>query len=311
MLDVSICVVNWNTRELLNNCLHSVLADGQQVTFEVIVVDNASRDKSADMVRAEFPQVRLIANSENVGFARANNQAFQLARGRHVLLLNSDTEVLAGALVRLARYLDEHRQVGVVGPKILHPDGVSQRSCWRGFPSLQFGFVDAFYLWRLIPHSRLVQSSGWFDVSDDEPTEVDHILGACMMVRREVIDQVGGMDEGFFLFCEETDWCYRIKKGGWKVCFLPTAEIIHFGQQSTNQVPEQTLPEKYRNYVRFYRGHENPSRLQELVLKGTIVVAGLLRIALWTWRSRAASQREHAWRMRYGYWEVVKQSLSF
>lgn len=311
MLDVSICVVNWNTRALLADCLRSILADGQEVTFEVIVVDNASHDDSADMVREKFPQVRLITNDRNEGFARANNQAFQLARGRHVLLLNSDTVVLPGALTKLVKYLDEHPQVGVVGPELLNPDGTIQRSCWRGFPSLRAAFVDAFYLWRLVPHSRLVRLSELLDSPDDEPIEVDHVLGACMAVRREVINQVGGMDEDFFLFLEETEWCYRIKKAGWKICFLPAAKIIHIGQQSVHQDPQRTLPEKYRNYVRFYRKQENSSRLQEAILKGIIAVAGLLRVGLWTWRSQAAGQRDQARRMRYGYWEVTKQSPSF
>jgi GT2 family glycosyltransferase len=311
MADLTIIIVNWNTRELLANCLHSIFAHDQGVTLEVIVVDNASHDKSADTVRGEFPQVHLIANNENVGFARANNQALLLAKSRHVLLLNSDTVVLPGALPKLVTYLDEHLQVGVVGPRLLNPDGTFQRSCWRGFPSLSSAFVDAFYLWRLVPRSQLVQSSELLDALGDEPVEVDHVLGACMMVRNEVIQQVGGMDEDFFLFSEETEWCYRIKEAGWKICFLPAAKIIHFGQQSVHQNPQRTLPEKYRNYVRFYRKHENPSRLQEAILKGIIVVAGLLRVGLWTWRSRAANQRDRARRMRYGYWEVIRQSPSF
>jgi len=311
MLDVSICIVNWNTRELLANCLHSIFADDQRVTFDVIVVDNASHDTSPDMVRADFPQVHLIANNENLGFARANNQAFSLAKGRHVLLLNSDTIVLQDALLKMVKYLDEHQLIGVVGPKLLNLDRTLQRSCWRGFPSLRSAFVAAFYLWRLVPHSRLVQSTESLDIPDDKPIEVDHVLGACMLVRREVINQVGGMDEELFLFLEETEWCYRIKKRGWEVHFLPWAEIIHVGQQSVHQNPEQTLPEKYRNYVWFYKKYENPSKMQLALLKLVTISAGLLRMGLWTWRSRSASQRDQARRMRSGYRKVVKQSLSF
>lgn len=306
-MDLTIIIVNWNTREMLANCLDSIFADEHGVMFEVIVVDNASQDGSVDMVRGEFPGVQLIANSENLGFARANNQALPLAKGRCILLLNSDTVVLPGALRELVRYLDEHPQVGVVGPKLLHPDGTTQRSCWLGFPSLRFAFVDALYLWRFVPRSRLVRSSGLLEIPDNEPLEVDHILGAAMMVRHDVVKQVGGMDEGFFLFLEETDWCYRIRKAGWKIHFLPMAEIIHFGQQSVHQNPERTLPEKYRNYVRFYSEHEDPSGLQKMILRGIIVIAGLLRIGLWTWRGRVAEQREHARRMRRGYWKVVRQ----
>jgi hypothetical protein len=309
--DISICVVNWNTVDLLRDCLESVFGRDCGVSLEVIVVDNGSTDGSVAMVRDEFPQAVLISNGENLGFARANNQAISRAQGRYVLLLNSDTVVLPGALDAMAEFLDRCSKAGVVGCKLLNPDGSLQRSCWRGFPSLQMAVVDAFYLWRLAPGLSWVRAS---EISEEElqsTLEVDHLLGACVMVRSEVIAQVGGMDEHLFLFVEETEWCYRIKKAGWGIYFLPMAQIIHVGQQSVLQDPQRTLPQKYRNYVWFYRKYQNPSRAQEMFLKLVIVLAGLLRIGLWTWRGRVAGQHDHARRMRCGYWEVVRQSPSF
>jgi len=311
MPDLSICIVNWNTVGLLTDCLRSIWEREQEVTFEVIVVDNASRDGSADALREAFPQVCLIANEENVGFARANNQAMEVAEGRYVLLLNSDTRVLPGALAGMVRYADAHPQVGIVGPRLLNPDGTFQRSCWRGFPSVGSALVDAFYLWRLAPRSRLVRSSELLDVSGDGPVRVDHVLGACMLVRAEAIREVGGMDGSFFLFLEETDWCYRIARAGWGVHFLPEAQIVHYGQQSVHKDPERTLPEKYRNYARFCRKHYGLTGTRKVALKGIIVAAGLVRIGLWTWRARSAEGRDHARRMRRGYWQVVRQAASF
>jgi GT2 family glycosyltransferase len=306
-----VCIVNWNTIDLLRNCLDSIFRQTWRVTLQIIVVDNASTDGSAAMVRDEFPQVELIANSENVGFARANNQAFGRARGRYVLMLNSDTVILPSAFDTMAEFMDSHPPAGATGCKLLNADGSLQRSCWRGFPSLRMAVVDAFYLWRLMPGLPWVRTSEYTEQELQDTLEVDHLLGACMLVRREIIEQVGGMDESLFLFLEETEWCYRIKSHGWKIYFLPTAQIIHVGQQSTRQNPERTMPEKYRNYVWFYRKYQKPSRVQVTLLKAIISLGGLVGIALWVWRSREVNRRELARHMRRGYWNVVQQAWSF
>jgi len=311
LFDLSICIVNWNNVDLLRDCLNSIFDRTWQISLEVIVVDNASTDNSVAMVQTEFPGVKLIVSNQNSGYAQTNNQAFDLAEGRYLLLLNNDTVILPGSFDVLVQFMDTHAEAGMVGCKLLNLDGSLQRSCWRQFPALQAAIVDAFYLWRLTPWLSWVRASEISEANLQDTLEVAQLLGACMLVRWEVINQVGGMDPTIFLFLSDTEWCYRIKKSGWKIYFLPSAEIIHIGQQSVHRNPAQTLPEKYRSYMWFYRKHKNPSKIQEIFLKFIIVLAGLLRIGLWTWRSRTPNQRSLAHRMRYGYWQVVKQSFSF
>lgn len=308
-MDLSIVIVNWNTQRLLWDCLASIFEKQWASSLEVIVVDNASSDGSLEMVKHNFAQVQVIANAENVGFARANNQGFKIASGRYVLLLNSDTVVLTGSLDALVKFMDEHPDAGMVGSKVLNPDRSLQRSCWRGYPSLKMAVIDAFYLWRLLPDHPWVRSMEIPERELDRTLQVDHVLGASMMVRREIIEQIGGMAENIFLFLEETEWCFRFQKHGWKVYFFPGAEIIHFGQQSVHKNPERTLPEKYRNFMWFYRNFMNPSAIQKALLKVTFALAGLIRMGLWTWRGRRAEERGQAVRMRRGYWLVVKQAM--
>lgn len=308
-MDLSIVIVNWNTQRLLRDCLASIIEKQWASSLEVIVVDNASSDGSVEMVNQNFAQVRVIANRENVGFARANNQGFKIASGRYVLLLNSDTVVLTESLDALVRFMDEHSDAGMVGSKVLNPDRSLQRSCWRGYPSLKMAVIDAFYLWRLLPDHPWVRLMEIPERELDRTLQVDHVLGASMMVRREIIEQIGGMAENIFLFLEETEWCFRFQKHGWKVYFYPGAEIIHFGQQSVHKNPERTLPEKYRNFMWFYRNFMNPSAIQKALLKVTFALAGVIRMGLWTWRGRRADEREQAARMRRGYWLVVKQAM--
>jgi N-acetylglucosaminyl-diphospho-decaprenol L-rhamnosyltransferase len=309
--DLSVCIVSWNTRELLRGCLDSIHGQQWQSSLEVIVVDNASTDGSAAMVRREFPQVRLIANSHNFGFARGSNQAFTQAHGRYALVLNSDIAVKPGALDSMVRFMDRHPDAGMIGCELLNPDGSPQRSCWRGFPSLSTALGDALYLWRLAPSLAWGPANLRRQTDSGEPVEVDHLLGACMMVRREVIAQVGGMNEGLFLFLEDTEWCYRLRANSWKIYYVPSAQMIHFGQGSVHQNPEQTLPEQYRNFVWFYRTHAQPSAARVGMLKLVVLLASLLRVVLWTWRARVASKRDQARRMRSGYWEVARRALSY
>jgi GT2 family glycosyltransferase len=311
MVDLSVCIVNWNTREHLRNCLRSIYEDAPAAACQVIVVDNASSDDSVAMVDSEFPQVRLIASTENLGFARANNRAFAVAEGRYLLMLNPDTLVRPGTFDRLVAFADGSADAGVVGPKLLNPDGSLQRSCWRGYPSLRMALVDALYLWRVAPNMSWVRQ---IEIPEDElkrVLEVDHVLGAAMLVRADVYCRVGGMDEGIFLFLEETEWCFRIQNSGWKVYFVPDAQIVHIGQQSVHKNPERTLPELYGNYVRFYRQHRSDSAVRIAALKGVIAMACLIRVGLWSWRTRSAAGRDHARRMRSGYATVVRRLGSY
>jgi GT2 family glycosyltransferase len=292
LLDISVCIVNWNTRELLRECLRSVLDQAADLAVEILVVDNASRDGSQDMVRQTFPGVTLIANRENRGFGAANNQAAEVARGRIVLFLNSDTVVLPGTLRELMCYLDQHPQVGALGCRLLNGDGSTQRSCWRGFLTLRAAVVDACYLWQLIPRSDFVRGSEVAADQTNGPIAVDHLLGACLAVPRRVLQQVGAFDTRFFMYLEETDLCYRIKQAGYAIHYLPSAAIVHFGGQSTKQLPEMRRM-LYQSQFMFLRKHG--ATLPYIVtFKGIAMIAALVRMALWTGRLLHGPQRRDA-----------------
>ena len=233
MVDLSVVVVSYNVVGLLRRCVASVYQESGY-SIELFVVDNASTDGSAPMVQAEFPSVRLIQNAENVGFVRANNQALRLAVGRYLLLLNPDAEVRPGALGTMIAYLDASLEVGALGPKLLNADG-SVQSSRRRFPTRATGFVESTVVQQWWPSCRLLGRYYCSDVPDDVPQEVDWVTGACLMVRREAVEQVGLLDERFFMYSEELDWCYRIKRAGWKVVYLPSAEVVHYEARSSEQ----------------------------------------------------------------------------
>lgn len=236
VIDISVIIVSWNVRDLLRRCLASLTAGSESTQADVWVVDNASHDGSAAMVRAEFPHVRLIENTANFGFTRANNQALARCQGRFILLLNPDTEVAAGALKTMAAFLDANADVGVVGPQLVFPDGAVQSSR-RRFPSLATLFVESTILQRLWPQSAIIRCYYVADRPDSETQDVDWLVGACLMVRWEAVEKAGLLDERFFMYSEETDWCLRIKRHGWRVVYLPAARVIHYEARSSAQTP--------------------------------------------------------------------------
>lgn len=231
-MDLSIIIINWNTREMLRDCLNSVFDFAPRGTFEVIVVDNASTDGSAAMIRDAFPTIKLIINSYNRGFAAANNQALKIAAGRNLLLLNSDTLIHGSVLQKSSDYLDTHRNVGAMGCRVLNADGSLQHSTSQ-FPSFFNLFLQTSGLDRLsfLPALRRYHMLDW-----DRKTarNVETVSGCYLMVRRTVVDAVGLLDEAFFFFGEETDWCRRIRRAGWIVRFAPVGSITHFGGGSSD-----------------------------------------------------------------------------
>lgn len=269
--DVSVIIVSWNTRELLRQCLLSVEAglDAEHAA-ELWVVDNASQDGSAPMVRDEFPDVHLIANSENVGFARANNQALRVAEGRHLLLLNSDCKVLDGAISGLVRFLDTHAQAGVAGCRLASGDGTTQRSAWRTFPTLVSVAVGGLWLDKLpLVNGRLAREERAL-AQAHAPAQVAHLLGACLLVRRQAMNEAGLLDEAFFMYLEETDWCRRIAAWGWGVWYVPGHTIIHYGQQSAALAPDKATADWCRSMCRFYRQTYAPRAGTMALLKAVI-----------------------------------------
>ena len=253
--DVSIIIVNWNTRELLRNCLRSIIAQ-TTATHEIIVVDNASRDGSAEMVRSEFPDTILIANTENAGFAAANNQGLRMSRGRTVLLLNPDTIILDGAIDRMLAWLDRHPGVGCVGCQVLEGPGVIQRTCFADSTFLN-SLVLEFGLMRLAPWIPLFGRSWYIGWDRRSEREVDVVSGMFMLVPRAVMDEVGLLDDAFFIYGEESDWCRRIRKAGYPCVFTPEAQIIHLdgGSKSTSQVRSRMYVQIQKSHLIYTRKH--------------------------------------------------------
>jgi GT2 family glycosyltransferase len=235
-MDVSIIVVAWNVRELLHNCLDSVFQQTRGIEFEVIYVDNGSVDGSVAMVRQEFPQTRIIENKENRGFIKANNQGIEIAQGRYVLLLNSDTIVLENAIAKAVQFADAHPEAAVTGCRVLNPDGSLQESCFRFYSTLNM-LLDVSWLSRAFPNHRFFGRKiyGGWDYNSER--EVDVVVGCFSLVRMQAIRQVGVMDERFFVYGDDIDWCRRFVKAGWKVMFTPGPRIIHFGGQTTKKEP--------------------------------------------------------------------------
>lgn len=283
MPDISIIIVNWNTHDLLADCLDSIASSGiaDDLDIETIVVDNASTDGSQAMVRQRFPHARLIANPENVGFARANNQGVAMSNGSHALLLNSDAMVTPGSLQTLVRLADTKPQAGIVGAQLLNPDGSFQAS-HTPFPNLWQEFLILSGMGRVL-YGRWYPSRG--PEEDKGPQIVDYVEGACMLVRREAFEDVGGLDEGYFMYAEEVDWCYAMRAKGWQVWYQPAAKVIHLGGGSSRNRQTQREGDLYRSRVRFFRKYygEGSARLLKLQIYGftaiKLAVHGLLRLA--------------------------------
>lgn len=272
-MDLSVIIVSWNTCQVLRECLESVQRQRSSASIDVWVVDNASKDGSAEMVRETFPAVHLIENSENVGFARANNAAVAASSGRYVLLLNSDTVVLPGAFDALIDFLDAHPEAGAAGAHTLNPDGSLQVSTYPS-PTL------ARELWFLLHLDRL-RPYGAYDMaqwSSDQPRAVDAVLGACLIVRQATLDQVGALDPAYFMYSEEIDLCYRIRRAGWRIYWVPQAKIVHYGGQSTRQVAASMFIQLYRSKVLFFR--KNQGRWAAVVYKLVLLAVTIPRLVL-------------------------------
>jgi GT2 family glycosyltransferase len=286
-LDLSIIIVAWNVRDLVLDCLASLRMARLGLRHEIILVDNGSVDHTVEAVRQQFPEVLILALPRNIGFAAGNNQGLLKFNGRHAVLLNSDTIVLEGGLERCVAYLDAHPEVGVVGPQLLNPDRTKQ-NCVHNSPTLVSELVGASLLRRLFPKrhpSKLVDY--------DAPVDVEAVLGACLFVRREVVAEVGPIDEEYFFFLEETDWCHRIRRAGWRVVHVPDAHVIHlYGESTKKKVPLRTRIEYYRSRYTFFRKNRGP--LACAMLRG-IVMAKLLLGAVAGGRRAAEYRQILAW----------------
>lgn len=272
---LSVIIVNWNVRDLLRECLRSIEAGKGGLSLEIIVVDSASSDDSVAMVRSEFPSVHLIACTENVGFPRGNNLGLQEARGDYLLLLNPDTVIVDDALAVLVSYLQANPDVGVVGPQLLNLDG-SVQSSRRRFPTAATGFFESTWLEGLAP--GILRRYYALDLPDAATADVDWLTGACIMVPRSTYEAVGGMDEGYFMYSEELDWCRRIKESGRRVVYYPAAQVIHHVGKSSEQAVTARHINFNRAKLRYFRKYHG--RFMAAVLRVFLLAGYAWQIAL-------------------------------
>lgn len=278
-MKVSIVIVSWNTKEILAECLNSIAPvyermNKNEAQLEVIVVDNASSDGTISLLKESFKWVTLIDTGENLGFPGGNNRGFAVSQGEFILLLNPDTVVHDFAIEEMVQFLDSNPNVGAVGSRLLNTDGSLQESC---YPRPTLGRE----LWRLF-HLDRIKAIGIYDMDSwslSEPREVDVLMGACILVRRSIIQKIGGMDEDYFMYSEEVDLCRRIQTDGWPIYWLPKAQITHYGGQSTNLVKTEMFLRLYESKLLYFS--KNHGRIVALIYKVILYLASIPRLFLY------------------------------
>ncbi len=305
LIDLSIIIVSWNVRDLLDACLASIGGTQGQLNLEIIVVDSASIDGSPAMVEQLYPSVKLIQRPDNVGFPKGNNIGMQEAQGRYLLLLNPDTEIIGDALTDMVHFLDENEDVGLVGPLLRNPDG-SVQSSRRRFPTLAIGVFESTWLESFMPRG-LRQNYFAEDLAIDQVVDVDWLTGACMMTRRQVVNKIGDMDEAYFMYSEELDWCRRIKSAGWRIIFLPSAEVVHHVGKSS----EQAVVERHINFqrakLRYFRKYHGP--VAAGVLRAILLMNYGWQLVLEALKGILGHKRLLRWQRVQAYWQVLRSGL--
>lgn len=293
-MDVSVIVVNWNTKAILHDCLKSIYEQRGEIDFEVIVIDNASTDGSAEMVKKNFPRVTLVENSDNLGFARANNIGIQASKGRYACLVNSDVIVLEDCIKNLMSFMDKHPTTGMAGPRILNPDRTLQPSC-RHFPTIWNNLCPALGLNHLFSKSAFF--SGWIMNywNHDSVRSVDALSGCFWMVRRKALNEVGLLDENFFIYGEDLDWCKRFHKAGWDILFYPDAEAIHIGGASSANAPIKFYLEMQKADLQYWRKHHG--KIGKAGYTVVILLCNVLRV--------------FARVLQYAFWPSRRETVGF
>jgi GT2 family glycosyltransferase len=246
-MDLSIILLNYNTKELTKICLLSIFASKTNYKYEVIVADNGSKDGSVEMLKSEFPNVKLLENNANLGFSKGNNVGIKQSSGKYILLLNTDTQVKPDAIDLSVKYLEEHSDVGIVGAKVLLPDGTLDKACRRKFPNPWNSFLRLFGFKKFSDYN--------INAPIDQEMEIDAVMGAYLMIRKEVIDKIGLLDEEYFMYGEDLDWCWQTKHAGYKVLYYPKAEITHYKYGSSQLIPYRTINMAHTAMKIFYRKH--------------------------------------------------------
>lgn len=279
---LSIIIVNYNAGRVLKECIDSIYKESITTPFDIWVVDNNSQDDSITMIKEYFPQVNVIENKENVGFARANNQVIAKCTGDYILILNPDTLILQNAPEKIVNFMGENPTVGICGCKVLNEDRTLQLACRRSIPTPHVAFFRFSGLSRLFPNSKITAKYNLTYLDPNKAHEVDAVSGAFLMIRRKVVDNIGMLDERFFMYGEELDWCLRTKKAGWKVMYYPDAEIIHYKGECSKTNSRKATFEFYRSMYLFHKKHfaDNYNPIINIIIYAVILLKALM-----SWRS--------------------------
>ncbi len=276
MKSFSIIIVNYNVKAFLQNCLLSIRKACEKIDHEIIVVDNASDDGSVELIKKNFPEIILIESQTNLGFSRANNLGLSRSNGKYICLINPDTIVEENTFEIMINFMDRHSEVGLAGCKILNPDGTFQLACRRSFPTPWVAFTKIVGLSKLFPKSKLFAKYNLTFLDENQSYEVDAVSGSFMFLRREVYKNVGGLDESFFMYGEDLDYCYRVKKAGYKVYYVHSTQIIHFKGESTKRSNIDELKHFYDAMKFFVRKHFSSSFIMELILQIAITLRSFI-----------------------------------
>ena len=304
-VELSIIIVNWNSKDYLEQCLRSVVAHTRDLAFEVIVVDSGSFDGCGEMLGQRHPTVRFLQSHHNVGFASANNMGARMARGDVLLFLNPDTELHGNAILRLHSALEVNRAAGVLGPKLLNTDGSLQVTCVQALPTILNQLLDIDQLHRWFPKRRLWTNAAMFD-GRTGPESVEAISGACMMIRREVFDRVGGFSEDYFMYAEDLDLCWKVGLHGFKNLYVPSAEVVHHGGGSTrhgrSHFSEVMVPESVSRLLRKTRGEA-----YRTAYRWALSIAALLRLLVIaiSYPAGLVTRRTVQWNAVFRKWVAV------
>jgi len=305
LVDLSIIIVSWNVADLLAACLDSILANPPSLSIEIIVVDSDSSDSSVVMIREKYPTVKLLPQSENLGYTRCNNVGLKAASGRYLMLLNPDTEIIGDALSSMIAYLDVHPEVGIIGPHTLNSDGRTQLTK-RRFPTLALAFFESTWLQDFAP-KKLMDRYYAADVPYEDVAEVDWVQGSALMARQVVYEQIGGLDEGYFMFSEELDWCKRAKDAGWQVVYMGTAQIIHHGGKSTDQIAARKHIYFHQSKLRYFRKYHG--WLVAQILRIFLLLNYAWQVGLEGAKGLLGHKRDLRRERIQAYWQVLRSGL--
>jgi len=301
-MDLSIIIVNWNSKDYLRRCIESILAWTSDIIFEIVVIDSASFDGCGEMLRQQFPEVRFIQSEKNLGFAKANNAGYAESCGRNILFLNPDTELISPAVNIMFDHLQKLPNAGAIGCKLLNADQTVQTSCLQAFPTILNQFLDSELMRTLLPRSPLWGNAALFE-GRFAPVEVEAISGACIMMKRPVFERIGLFSEDYFMYAEDLDLCYKIRQAGYTNYYIPDAAAIHFGGGSTQKAKDDLSAVIMRESVWRFMG-KTRGKIYGLVYRGSTLIAAISRLALLTvtFPIHSIRRRGESWNASYQKW---------